>query len=443
VAVAVELRRNQLERLAFGAGTATIALAALAASLPGARHYALWQDEVASARVISEPRPTAMLEHVAHTESTPPLWYAIAWLVHRCGAGIADVRLVSVAAAALLAVVTTVTARRLVPAWAALLSGLAVALGYQFDFHGRELRAYELAALLTVALALAAERAMALPSRRNKALLAGAVAAGSSTHYFFLFSAAAVICWRRETWRAVAVGLVPIAVWSPVLVHQYERHRFSFIGPFDAHTVATTYWTTFARAQPHGELLHDAAPFGLLAAVLVGAVTLGRRSETGRLWALLAVVPVALAGALWLLGAHIYDVRNLIGVGPFAAVCAAAGLARAPRTSAAPAACALAALLVVGYARASRVPPVAYDRIAAALLTAGWQPDNPIVVHRNVYALWGPLEWYLPNRPTLVLHHGVPSSAVAFAIRGTFVTRIRQHAHARHAVTYLTVRSAP
>jgi len=92
--------------------------------------------------------------------------------------------------------------------------------------------------------------------------------------------------------------------------------------------------------------------------------------------------------------------------------------------------------------RAARVPPVAYDRIAAALVTAGWQPDDPIVVRGNVYALWGPLEWYLPNRPVLVLHHGVPSSAVAFAVRGTFVTRIRHDARAR-GVAYLAVRSAP
>jgi hypothetical protein len=433
VAVAVELRRNQLERLAFGAGTATIALAALAASLPGARHYALWQDEVASAHVISEPSPTAMLEHVARTESTPPLWYAIAWLVHRCGAGIADVRLVSVAAAALLAVVTTVTARRLVPAWAALLSGLAVALGYQCDFHGRELRAYELAALLTIALAVAAERAVFAPSRSNSALLAAAVAAGGLTHYFFLFSVAAVVCWRRRTWRAVAVGLVPVAGWSPILLRQYEHHRFSFIGPFDAHTVAVTYWATFERAQPHAALLHDAAPVALCAAVLGGAWTLARRSETGQLWALLAVVPVALAGSLWLLGAHVYDVRNLIVVGPFAAVAVSALVARLPRARASLVASALAVLLAIGCVRATRVAPVAYDHVAAALVADGWRPGDPIVVYGNVYALWGPLEWYLPGQPALTFRRGVVTTApVVFAVRGTRVTRT-QHTTWRHA----------
>jgi hypothetical protein len=433
MAIAVPLRRDRIERLAFGAGTATVGLVATAACLPGARGYAFWQDEVASARVISEPRPTAMLEHVAHTESTPPLWYAIAWLVHRCGAGIADVRLVSVAAAALLAVVTTVTARRFVPAWAALLSGLAVALGYQFDFHGRELRAYELAALLAVALAVAAERAVVAPSRRSSALLAAAVAAGSLTHYFFLFAAAAVVLWRRTTWRAVALGLVPVTSWSPVLLRQYERQRFSFIGPFNAHTVVTTYWATFARAQPHDALLHDAAPLVLFVAVISGALTLARSSDVGRLWALLAVVPVVLAGSLWLIGADTYDVRNLIVAGPFAAVAVAALVARLPHVPALLVACVLAAALAIGFVRATRVAPVAYDDVAAALVAEGWQPGDPIVVYGNVYALWGPLEWYLPEQPTLVLRR-VPltTASVVFVVRGTRVTRT-QHTTWRHA----------
>lgn len=433
MAVAVPLRRDRVEHLAFRGGTAIVALVPIAACLPGARRYSFWQDEVASARVISEQHPAAMLRHVARTESTPPLWYTVAWLAHRCGAGVADVRLLSVAAAVLLTVATTLAARRLVPAWAALLSGLAVALGYQFDFHGRELRAYELAALLTVALAIAAERAVLVPSRRNRALLAATVAAGSLTHYFFLFAAAMVVCWRGRTWRPVALGLVPVAAWSPVLIRQYERQRFTFIGPFNAHSVVTTYWATFARAQPHDAVLHDAAPLALFAAVVAGAWTLTRSSDTGRLWALLSVGPVAAAGSLWLLGAHIYDVRNLIVAGPFAAVAAAALVARLPRAPAALVACALAGLLAIGCVRATRVPPVPYERVAAKLVADGWRPGDPIVVDGNVYAVWGPLEWYLPAQPVLILHRGrVRTSAVAFVVRGTRVARVKRHRW-RHA----------
>jgi len=36
-------------------------------------------DEVASARIINEPTFPGMLAHVARTESTPPLYYLLAW----------------------------------------------------------------------------------------------------------------------------------------------------------------------------------------------------------------------------------------------------------------------------------------------------------------------------------------------------------------------------
>jgi len=430
IALAVEivgqLRTRRLERFAFAAAAAATGLIAALACVPGARRYAFWQDEVASARIISEPHPVAMLRHVARTESTPPLWYALGWFAHRCGAGVQDVRLLSVACAVLLTIATAAAARRVVPAWGAVLSGFAVALGYQFTFHGRELRAYELAALLTLALAVAAERAVAAPSPRNSALLASVVAAGALTHYCFLFSLCAVALWDRRTLRAIGLGLVPFALWSPILVQQFERHRFSFIGAFSPNGVATTYWLTFARAQPRSGALHEAAPLALLVGVIVGAIALARRSDAGRLWALLATAPVALAGALWLAGARIYDPRNLIGVGPFAAVAVAALVARLSRPLAALVACALCALVVVGFVRANRVPPVAYDRIAAALVAEGWRPQDPIAVYGNVYQVWGPLEWYLPHGPTLVPRISVASVSFVIAGRGQCWWQIKQ-----------------
>lgn len=427
VAVAVRLRTWNAERVAFAVGAAATGALAAAACLPGALRFALWQDEVASARALAEPQPVALLRHVAHTESTPPLWYALAWAAHHCGLAIVDVRLLSVAAAALLASATAVAARRVISRPGALLAGTAVALGYQFDFHGRELRAYELAALLTVALAVAAPR--------GGFLLAAVVAAGSLTHYFFLFSVLAVLLWRPRLWRPVAVGLVPLALWSPLLLRQYAQHRFSFIGAFDPHTVATTYWLTFARALPHTTVLHAVAPLLLLAAVLTGALLLARRSDEGRLWTLLAVMPVAVAALLWLGGIRIYDVRNLIVAGPFAAVAVVSLLAPLPQRVAAVGASALLVLVGAGFVRANRVAPVAYDRIAAALVAEGWRPGEPIAVYGNVDALWGPLEWYLPQQPRLVPGGTARPPVFVVAARGP-----RWGAIARRATTVRYVR---
>jgi hypothetical protein len=426
VAVAFRPRTWNIERVCFPAGAAAAGALAAAACLPGALHFALWQDEVASARAIAEPRPLALLHHVAHTESTPPLWYALAWAAHRCGVAIVDLRLLSVAAAALLASATAVAARRVVPWPPALLAGTAVALGYQFTFHGRELRAYELAALLTVALAVAASR--------GGIVLATVVAAGSLTHYFFLFSVLAVLLWRPRLWRPVFAGLMPLALWSPMLLRQYAQHRFSFIGAFDPRAVATTYWLTFARAQPHTAVVHTLAPLLLLAGVLAGALLLAREADEGRLWALLAVVPVVVAALLWIAGIRIYDVRNLIVTGPFAAVAVVSLLPHLPRRPAAACACALLVLVAAGFSRGNRVAPVSYDRIAEALVAEGWRQGEPIAVYGNVNALWGPLEWYLPQRPTLVPGGNARESVFVVATRGP---RWRAVVHRAVAVRYV------
>jgi uncharacterized membrane protein len=380
--------------------------------LNGALHYAFWQDEVTSARIVLERTPVGVLHHVARTESTPPFFYVVGWLVQRAGVPVQDVRIVSALAAALLAGATVLLARRVVPLWASTLAGLAVALGYQFVFHGRELRAYELHALLTVALAFTALAFVDRPSRRNAVVLAVVTAAGALTNYFFLLSVAAVLLWtwarpaRRRLTMAIGAGLIPFAAWIPVLAFQYRHHRFSFIGPFRPHDVLTSYWSLFARAEPHTSVLHTSAPLLVAAAVLAGCVALARRSDVGHLCALLAVAPLVAAALVWLAGPRIFDTRNLIGVGPFAAIAVVALLTLLPRPVGIAAACAGAALVVFGFVAGERQTPIAYDRIARALVREGWQPSDPIVLRGNFYAFRSPLEWYLPQQPSLTL--GLP-----------------------------------
>ena len=430
------------------AASAAAAVAGLV-RIPGALHDALWQDEVASARVISEAGPLGVIHQIARTESTPPLWYALGWIAHRAGAGVQDVRFLSVAAGMALAAAVVVCARRLVPLPAATVAGVAVALGYQFVFHGRELRAYELAALLTVVLAVAAERFAAEPTRGRAAQLACAVAVGTLTHYFLVLSVVAVGIWvatmpgvvRRRGAVALAAGLFPLALWTPIALRQYDQHRFSFIGPFSMHGAVTTYWLLFARAQPRTGVLHIAAPVALLLAVVAGAALLARASVLGRLWALLAVTPVALGLAVWLAGVRIYDVRNLIAAGPFAAVAVVALVARLPRSTAAVACAGLCCLLVLGYVRSDRVTPVAYDRIAQALVAEGWQQGDPIVVYAEPNALWGPLEWYLPGQPRFVALRAATGAAPAFVVaaRGPRWGRVMRNAVAARTVRSLLV----
>jgi hypothetical protein len=57
----------------------TVAALTVGAAAPGAVSQALYADEVASARIVTEPAPRNVLRHVRRTESTPPAWYLVAW----------------------------------------------------------------------------------------------------------------------------------------------------------------------------------------------------------------------------------------------------------------------------------------------------------------------------------------------------------------------------
>lgn len=94
-----------------------LAASAVSGSL-ALRHLrdALWQDEVASARIIEQASVVDAVHRVQQTESTPPLWYMLAWLLHRSGVGIMGVRLLSLLASAAAAALLVIFARRTVRA---------------------------------------------------------------------------------------------------------------------------------------------------------------------------------------------------------------------------------------------------------------------------------------------------------------------------------------
>jgi uncharacterized membrane protein len=147
-------------------------------TVPGALRYAFWQDEIASARVIDEPTPWAALDRIEHVESTPPAWYLLAWLGHRLGLSMVELRLFSAACSALTAALVVVLAARLLPVWGAGLAGLLVSFSWQFVFHGRELRAYTLLGLCAVLFALLLERALKRPTASRLAALSPDVLLG-------------------------------------------------------------------------------------------------------------------------------------------------------------------------------------------------------------------------------------------------------------------------
>src|SRR5262245_25653969 len=300
---------------------AAVALLAIAARLPGLFTQSLSQDEVASARIITEPSLPRLLGHVARTESTPPLWYTLAWLVHHAGVPTQDVRLLSLAAGAGVAVLVVDLACRVVTLPLAALAGLMSAVGSQLVSHGRELRAYELLALLSIVFARVLLAVVERPSRRREVALAVTVAACGLTHYFFAFSVLAALGWllldpatraaRRRATAALAAGALAASPWLPVTLAQYRQDRFWWIGGFRLRPVLAAPLRLFTSA-------YGSTPFGLalslaaLSVVAAGCFHLARISPRGRLIAVLAVVPRAEAWLAWIAGVRIYALRNMI-----------------------------------------------------------------------------------------------------------------------------------
>ncbi|HMI99815.1 MAG TPA: glycosyltransferase family 39 protein [Gaiellaceae bacterium] len=385
--------------------TALVALAAAALSaalnVPRAIETSFWQDEVGSARVITISSPFSMLRALVGTENHPPAFYSLGWILDRLGVPVVWDRAISVLAATAVSGLVVLYARRMMPLWGAALAGLVTALGWQFWRHGWELRPYSLFALACLLFVLALERAAEQPIRGRLALLAAAVAVGVMTHYFFVLSLCGGVVWvylgrarldLRRMLLAIGVGLVPLVAWAPAFYKQFEGGAFQTNPDFSLRSALETYGALLVRG--HVNLL---LALLVLALVLIGALRLWHLSESGRLCALCAVVPVALASLVWLAGPDIYTVKNLLGAAPFAAVAIAAALAALPRPLAIAATALAAMLLVVGYVdRRGQIIPD-YDRVAALLVQEGWNEHDPILVFGPPYQLAHPLDWYLPG----------------------------------------------
>jgi hypothetical protein len=426
---------------------AVLGLTAALLRLPHAFGDSLWQDEVASARIIREATFGGMLRHVARTESTPPLWYALGWLVHHAGVSIHDTRLLSVVLNGVVVALIVLLANRFLPLSLAACAGGLAAVTAQLSGHGHELRAYELFALLAVAFAFALHDAARIPSRGHLAALATITACGLLTHYFFAFTLAAGAVWlwldpaarsgRKRATAALGAGLLAFAPWLPWFVVQFRQRRYNWIGSFNPHLVAAT---PLRIVTP---LLHGPAPFVALAVVAAGSAFAWRRGSTGRLCAILALGPYMLAAATWAAGVDVYDVRNMIGIAPFLAIVTLAPLASLPAPARLATAVAVCGAATAAFALVTINPAAPYSQLAHTLVADGWRPADPVFVPQNFRAYRSPLAWYLPRAATL---NRVPLDATrgrrAFVVvprRDTFlVLRVRRRPP-RHAVPLAVV----
>jgi mannosyltransferase len=181
----------------------------------GLGHQGLWFDEADTAELVRYP-PGEMLGLIPQTESTPPLYYMVAWVwVRVFGHDAAGLRSLSAVAGVLVIPVAYAAAAELVSRRAGVICAALAACNPFLIWYSQEARSYQLLVLLTALALWAFARARRNPSPVNVGLWVLAVALAMATHYFAALAVvpqavALVVIHRRR--RSVQVGVVVAAV---------------------------------------------------------------------------------------------------------------------------------------------------------------------------------------------------------------------------------------
>jgi hypothetical protein len=267
-----------------------------------------------------------MLDAAIHRETTPPLYFVLAWLWAKVfGSGEAGLRSLSALAGAITVPVAYLAARELVSRRAGLVTALLVAVNPLLVWYGQEARAYSLLALLSALSLLLLARSLHAPEDRlgrTVAWWAVVSAATIATHHFALFlilPEALWLLWQRRGARAVSVAAVVVfAVAAAVLALATGQNSVNRLGWIEASSLGGR------TAQIPGIfLIGFEAPAPLVLAPIAAAcaavglwLAAARATRAERAGAMLAgglaLMPPAAALALALIGFDYVLYRNVL-----------------------------------------------------------------------------------------------------------------------------------
>jgi mannosyltransferase len=322
-----------------GSGAVGVSLTLVAAVIrvPTLAEQSFWLDEGYTERLVRMSL-TGMLHAIPRTESTPPLYYVLAWVWTRVF-GHSEFGLRSLSAVAGIATIPVAwaIARRLSGPRAAGIAGLLLAVSPLMVWFSQEARSYALATLLSAISLLCVVGWH--QERRARWLVGWAVSAalGLATHYFVAFVVApelALLWWRapRTDRRLAAASALVLAVGAalvPLALAQRGTGHADYIaqGSLGARVLQVPKQLLLGYASPVQTVTGLLAAACLLAGAvwpLAGVAATRRRALTPILVGVAGVLaPVALA----LVGVDFLDTRNLLPVLPALAVAAAVGFA--------------------------------------------------------------------------------------------------------------------
>ena len=368
-----------------------------------------------------------MLAAIPDSESTPPLYYVVAWLWAKLF-GVGEVGLRSLSALAGTATIPLVyaIARRAAGTRAGLIAAALTAANPLLVWYSQEARAYALLVLLAAVTLVLLPAALERPAPRGLVVWAVAAALAVATHYFAAFIVVPEAIWllQRHRSRALApvgaVALIALAL-LPMAVAQAQNDGARFIrGSGEIDRLGSVPKQFLVGYDAPGELAATIAAAVLgLAALYLLARRMGPRGRRAVLpLAVLAVVVVAVPALLTIVGADYLITRNVIVALPPAIVVLAAGYATTRAgTVAGVVLAAVGVALCVGVATEERYQRDDWRDVARQLGTAT-QPRLLVVSPVNGAV---PLEYYLPNsRKTRPDQHAQirEVDVVGFAPRG-------------------------
>lgn len=395
------------------------AVVALAAALRFATLdlQSFWLDEAITAGLVQRPFH-GLLQGIADSESTPPLFYVLAWGWGKVfGTGELGLRSLSAVAGTLTVPVIYATGRRLFSARVAVIAAVIVAVHPMLIWYSQEARAYALLALFSAIALLFFVRAVAAPTRPNLAGWAASSCLALATHYFAVFpfvteAAVLLVCARRRR-PVLLVMAAPIATGClllPLAIHQRGAGLTSWIGA----PLGERVDYTAAQFIVGGPVAHIRALTAVLLVVLAAVALFAsepKEREAMRLPLLVGAATLLLPLALVPLGLDLFLWRNAIGALPPLALVVAATLApRRARIVGIGVGGVVSLLLLAATIDVFVTPDLQRPDWRAASRFLG--PPNPHrVVVVEVPHGRTPFEWYRPRARALT-PHGVRATEI-------------------------------
>ncbi len=385
----------------------------------GVASQGFWFDEANTALLV-HLSPGKMLGLIPQTESTPPLYYLVAWVWARVfGFAEAGLRSLSALAGVLVIPVAYATGAKLISRRAALIVAALTACSPLLVWYSQEARSYELLALTSATALLAFAYSLRNPRPRALAAWVLACALALATHYYAILAIAPQAVWLLAShWRrrAVQIAVAAVALCGlaliPLALAENATGNAAWIGaaPLGARLRQIVPLFVIGTGSPVHAVLEPLA--AALALAGIGMLALADRAQ--RRGPLLAggLAGGGLALILLLVAFGVDDLiaRNLIALWLPAALIVAGGLAL-PRAGAAGIAIALALCAIglvadVGVASEPSLQRPDWRPVARAL--GALPPDSPgravLIQH---YRDLLPLSLYVPRLRLLGRHASV------------------------------------